>query len=155
MAAAYVPVLILTGYGDDTDIVEGFESGCNDYLAKPYSFPVLLMRSKELLSRGMQAVETVTVGQLSFDKTSGRVFCNGTDLSLKPKEFALLLFLAQNKGKVINAEYIYEKVWRSSMADDKRSLQTRVSAVRKKLEEVNSGYTINSVYGKGYCFEMV
>ena len=151
-----VPVLMLTGYGKDTDIVAGFESGCNDYMAKPYTFPVLFMRAKELLSRaGQTAVSIITKGPLKLDLISNRAFIYGDDMLLKPKEFALLLCLVQNEGITMSAEHLYEKIWNAPIADDKRTLQSNISSLRKKVEAKNSGYTIRAAYGRGYSFEKI
>jgi DNA-binding response OmpR family regulator len=152
--AVNVPVLVLTGYSQDTDIIKGFESGCNDYLAKPYTFPVLFMRAKELLKRSGQLPHTtVQKGALELDIISGLAFFNGKDLLLNHKEFALLLLLVQNENTTLSVEYIYEKIWNDKNRNDKRSLQTRISAIRKKFEDNNYNYTIRNSYGKGYCFE--
>jgi DNA-binding response OmpR family regulator len=151
--AIHVPVLVLTGYVQDTDVIKGFESGCNDYLAKPYTFPVLFMRAKELLKRSGHLPGIVQKGSLELDIISGQAFFNGVDLLLNHKEFALLLLLVQNENKTLSVEYIYEKVWNNQNGSDKRPLQTRISAIRKKFEDNNYNYTIRNSYGKGYCFE--
>jgi DNA-binding response OmpR family regulator len=152
-AVSKIPVLMLTGYGKDADIVAGFEYGCNDYLAKPYTFPVLFMRAKELLNRSARTADVITKGGLTLDKISSRAFLNGKDLLLKPKEFALLLLLAQNEGTVMSAECLYEKIWNAPPGSDKRTLQVHISSLRKKLESENSGYTVRNNYGEGYCME--
>jgi DNA-binding response OmpR family regulator len=154
--AIHVPVLVLTGYGEDTDIIKGFESGCNDYLAKPYTFPVLFMRAKELLKRSEHLFGIVQKGSLELDVISGQAFFNGVDLLLNHKEFALLLLFVQNENTTLSVEYIYEKVWNNTQnGNDKRPLQTRISAIRKKFEDNNYNYTIRNYYGKGYCFEKI
>ena len=79
--------------------------------------------------------------------------CIGRDLLLTQKEFSILLTLAQNEGRLMSMEQIYEKVWKVPIGKDKHALQKRISALRTKLEEGQSDYTINSAYGEGYCFE--
>jgi DNA-binding response OmpR family regulator len=150
-AAAKVPVLILTGYGKNADVVAGFESGCNDYLAKPYTFSVLFMRAKELLSRTERLPDVLQKGPLRLDVVSGLASLGGKDLRLTQKEFSLLLLFAQNEGKTVSAEYLYEKVWKQPLAWDKNAVQTAISKLRKKIED--AGYGITIIRGQGYVFE--
>jgi DNA-binding response OmpR family regulator len=150
-AVSKIPVLMLTGYGKDKDIVSGFESGCNDYLAKPYTFPVLLMRAKELLSRMGRVPDVIQKGSLKLDIVSGQAFYFDDGLFLTKKEFALLLLLVQNDGKTMSAEYLYEKVWKQPLAGDKNAVQALVSNLRKKIEL--SEYDIAVERGKGYVLE--
>ena len=150
-----VPVLALTNDDQEKDIVLGFESGCDDYVAKPYTFPVLYARIEALLRRAATNAETLIKGGLTLDKASNRAYLNGNDLPLKPKEFALLQTLAQNEGTIMSAVQLYERIWKAPLGDDKRTLQTHISSLRKKLETEDFGYTISTVYGAGYCFEKI
>jgi DNA-binding response OmpR family regulator len=150
-AVSKTPVLMLTGYGKDKDIVAGFESGCNDYMSKPYTFPVLFMRVKELLSRTGRIPDILQKGSLKLDVVSGQAFCINADLLLTKKEFALLLLFIQNENKPMSAKYLYEKVWKQPLADDKNALQVLVSRLRKKIEP--SEYDISAERGKGYVLE--
>lgn len=145
-----VPVLILTGYGKDEDVVAGFENGCNDYLVKPYTFPVLFFRVKELLSR-IKITENVTKGSINLDMTSMTAFINGVDMSLQPKEFALLLFFIKHEGNMVMTKHIFEKIWRQPMGTDTSSVKNALSRLRKKL--IGSGYIISSKRGEGYILE--
>jgi DNA-binding response OmpR family regulator len=131
------------------------ESGCDDYMPKPYSFPVLYARIEGLLRRASTLPELMEKGALKIDVLANKAYLNGEDLLLAQKEFSLLLLFAKNEGKTLSAEYIYEKVWHAPIGNDKRSLQTRISAMRKKLEDDNSGYTVRNSYGEGYCFEEI
>jgi DNA-binding response OmpR family regulator len=78
-------------------------------------------------------------------------FMDGRALLLSPKEFAVLLFLAQNEGKTVNAENLYQEVWGLPLFN-KQTLKNRISELRKKLEEATSDCYIESVRGEGYCF---
>jgi DNA-binding response OmpR family regulator len=150
-----VPVLMLTGYGEDRDVVKGFESGCNDYMGKPYTFPVLFMRTKELLSRASKVPDILEKGNLKLDLLAKHAFVKGEDLLLKPKEFSILMFSMQHEDEILSAERLYETIWKSPISNDKRTLQSHISAIRKKLEDACCDYTIRVVYGKGYIFEKV
>ncbi len=148
-----IPVLILTGYGNDSDVVTGFESGCNDYMVKPYTFPVLFMRAKELLHRAEQMPESIDKGFLKLDIVAGQALLNKKDLLLTQKDFALLLLFTQNENKLMSTDYLYEKVWNTPMNGNTQAIKSAISRLRKKID--GSGYSISSVRGKGYLFESV
>jgi len=145
-----VPVLLLTGLGNDEDIVIGFESGCNDYLSKPYSFEVLLVRVKNLLHGAEQVPDAVSIGALKLDMIANRAYIDGEDLGLTDKEFAIIRLLVQNEGDVISADDVYERIWGQPMAGDRNALQVAITRLRKKIEP--AGYNIISMRGKGYVF---
>lgn len=146
-----IPVLMLTGYGADKDIVLGFNAGCDDYLTKPYTFNVLLARLNCLLKSAEQVPEAITRGLLTLKLTPRGAYVNGVDLLLTPKDFSLLQFFIQNDNQVMNAEYIYINVWGQPMAGDSRALGKGIQRLRKKL--AGCGYTITANYGSGYIFE--
>jgi len=145
-----VPVLLLTGLGRDEDVIVGFESGCNDYLAKPYAFEVLLVRVKNLLHGAEQVPDAVSVGSLRLDMLANRAYIDGEDLSLTDKEFAIIRLLVQSEGDVISADDVYERIWGQPMAGDRNALQVAITRLRKKIEP--AGYNIISMRGKGYVF---
>lgn len=146
-----VPVLLLTGYGENQDVVSGFRSGCDDYLTKPYTFEVLHVRLLRLLQKAEQVPETIKKGPVTLHISSMTAYLKGEDMLLTQKEFSLLLLFAQNEGRTMSAEYIYEKVWGQNMMGDVRAVKFQVSNLRKKLE--GSGYAIPAVRGGGYRFE--
>lgn len=146
-----VPVLMLTGDGTDNDLVKGFASGCDDYVPKPYTFLVLCARIEGLLRRASSVPETIVKGRLSLDVTADAAALDGIDLMLTQKEFALLLIFAQNEGRVYDASYLYEKVWKAPFINDYSALKSAVSRLRKKL--LASGYMISSERGEGYVLE--
>jgi len=100
------PVLLLTGFGKDDDVELGFDTGCDDYLPKPYTFGVLHKRVLKLLRSAEQVPETITKGSLTLNITSMSAYADGNDLLLTHKEFAILLLLIQNEGKTVSAEHI-------------------------------------------------
>ena len=145
-----IPVLMLTGFSRSQDVVQGFEMGCDDYLAKPYTFEVLLVRMKYLLKTANRVPEIVSRGSLTMNIFSKQAFINEVDLLLTPKDFALLQILTQNEGQELKFKDIYKKVWGQHSNNDTRALVNGVSRLRKKL--VGSGYEIITVYAGGYVF---
>ena len=146
-----IPVLLLTGYNETKDIVRGFQSGCDDYLTKPYTYEELLARLLRLLKNAEQVPEIITRGSLTLKLISREAFVGENDLLLTPRDFALLLFFIQNENRVMQAEYIYAQVWGHPMLADSRALENAVSRLRRKIR--GSGYTLTSAYGSGYAFE--
>jgi DNA-binding response OmpR family regulator len=146
-----IPILLLTGLTTPEDVVRGLTEGGDDYLTKPYDFDILLARIQALLRRAGQLPDTLTKGSVKIDITSHRAFLFGRDLLLKPKEFDVLLYLARHEGTHVSAAALYEKVWGQEMGDSDSAVKFQVSSLRKKLED--SGYTVVSSRGEGYCFE--
>jgi DNA-binding response OmpR family regulator len=146
-----IPALMLTALGTPADIARGLRAGGDDYLPKPYDLDVFLARVEALLRRARQVPESVVAGRLHLDVTAGQAFCNGADLLLTQKEFALLLLLAQNENKTLDAEYLYERIWKRPAVGDTQAVKTVVSRLRAKL--ARTGYTIVAARGEGYLFE--
>jgi DNA-binding response OmpR family regulator len=128
-----VPVLLLTGLTTPQDVVRGLTAGGDDYLAKPYDFGVLLARVEALLRRAGQIPKILAQGALRLDILASRAYLNGNDLLLTQKEFALLLLLAQNAGRALAPEYLYETVWKQPMQTDDQAVKSTLSRLRRKL----------------------
>jgi DNA-binding response OmpR family regulator len=146
-----IPVLLLTALGEKNDIVKGLKAGGDDYLAKPYDDNILLARIESLLRRTESCVpKTLTKGHLSLDIITRRAYIDNYDLLLTHKEFACLLMLAQNEGHIISIRTIYEQIWKQKLEDDKNTLKTTISTLRKKIKP--SGYAIIVSRDQGYTF---
>jgi len=146
-----VPVLMLTAMGTPQDIIRGLEAGGDDYLTKPYDLSVFLMRVEALLRRSSIVPDTLEIGPLRLDPSSGKAFLNGEDLMLPQKEYSLLQQFVQHPEKILSAEYLYEKVWGQEKLDEDKSLKVTISKLRAKLS--GSGYAITASRGEGYYLE--
>lgn len=116
---AGIPILLLSGLTAQEDILHGLRSGGDDYLTKPYDFEILLVRMEALLRRAGRVPEKVIHGRLTLDVTAGIALMDGVDLLLAKKEFALLLIFVQNPERMIDGEYLYERVWKAPMESDR------------------------------------
>jgi DNA-binding response OmpR family regulator len=146
-----IPVLFLTALGETSDIVKGLKAGGDDYLTKPYDDDILLARIESLLRRTESRVPKIlTKGPLSLDIIARRAYIDNNDLLLTHKEFACLFMLAQGEGHVLSAGAIYEQIWNQKLEDDKNTLKTTISTLRKKIEP--SGYAITVSREQGYTF---
>lgn len=148
-------VIFLTAKTDVEDRVHGLEIGGDDYIVKPFHPREMLARVDAAMRRQREkiSVKKIEKGNLSLDIVASRAYASGTDLLLTPKEFALLHLLIKNEGKLMSAETLYKEVWGQDMGGDDRTLRPHVSKLRDKMEANKCNYTVNMVYGKGYCFE--
>ncbi len=139
-----VPILMLTARDDEIDRVVGLEVGADDYLTKPFSMRELIARIKALLRRAkiMQDINSAdfpdrklyTFDNLIIDENRREVTLDGQAISLKPKEYDLLLFLGQHKGQVLSRELILEKVWGWDYFGDSRTVDVHIRWLREKIE---------------------
>lgn len=162
-----IPVLMLTARDDEIDRVVGLEVGADDYLPKPFSMRELIARVKALLRRvrlireevGAAAQESnypqiLTFNNLEIDMTRREVRLNGIVVPCKPKEFDLLTFLGQNKGRVLTRELILERVWGWGFIGDSRTVDVHIRWLREKIEPVpENPRRIITIRGVGYRFE--
>ncbi len=165
-----VPIIMLTARAEEIDKVVGLEVGADDYLTKPFSMRELIARVKALLRRvrltreemapgadGQTAVpveRAMVFGDLTIDLSRREVTRQGQKLSLKPKEFDLLVFLARNSGMVLSRDLILERVWGWEYIGDSRTVDVHVRWLREKIEDDPSHPTrILTVRGVGYRFE--
>lgn len=149
-----MPVLLLTARNAVEDRVFGLDSGADDYLTKPFAFVELTARIRALLRREANGDRlTVTVGRIVLDSAALRVTVGGRQLSLSPKEFALLRFLATRTGTTVSRVDILEEVWGSAENIDHNIVEQYVSYLRRKLDPAGAGVRISTVRGAGYRME--
>jgi two-component system, OmpR family, alkaline phosphatase synthesis response regulator PhoP len=154
-----VPILILTARADEVDKVVGLEIGADDYVTKPFSMRELLARLKAMLRRSqMEAEEPETerpfvFGHLEVDPAQRRVVRRGKELTLKPKEFDLLVFFLRHPGQVFSREQLLDQVWGYGHVGDIRTVDVHVRWLREKIEAIpGEPKLIETVRGLGYRF---
>ena len=145
-----LPVLVLSARSAEMDKLEGFEHGADDYLTKPFSPRELIARVKALLRRSQpsKAPGTIEAGELSIDTLSREARFKGKLLTLTPREFELLAFLALKPGRVFSREELLRKVWGYDYLGETRTVDVHVRRLRVKLGERNR--VIQTVTGAGY-----
>jgi DNA-binding response OmpR family regulator len=162
-----VPILMLTARDEEIDRVVGLEIGADDYMTKPFSMRELLARVKAQLRRvrltrneaaategGVVEGEKLTIGDLTIDTARHEVLRGGEPLSLKPKEYELLVFLARNQGLVLSRDLILERVWGWDYNGGSRTVDVHVRWLREKIEPDPANPTrIITVRGVGYRLE--
>ncbi|MFB4166362.1 response regulator transcription factor [Virgibacillus sp. JSM 102003] len=159
------PIIMLTAKGEEANRVQGFEVGTDDYIVKPFSPREVVLRVKALLRRvsttNFNEVETSTKNLIVFphmtiDHDAHRVTADGTEVSLTPKEYELLCFLAESPDKVFSRELLLKEVWQYEFFGDLRTVDTHVKRLREKLNNVSkeAAKMIVTVWGVGYKFEV-
>lgn len=156
---ADVPVLFLTAKMAESDMIEGFEAGGDDYLTKPFSFTELLLRVKALLKRphmGTQdeqlAHSQILIQDIVLDTDLQQVIRDGVEISLTEIEYRILLLLASNKNRIFTAKEIYESVWEEAyMPNSTNTVMVHIRNIRKKLGDTgpNARY-LHNIWGRGY-----
>ena len=149
-----VPIVVVTARSDELDRVSLLEMGADDYVVKPFGFRELVARIRAVLRRTgagspevFEESSTVAVGSLSIDRRTRDVKVDDRDVTLTPKEYDLLLFLAEDAGAVLTRDRILREVWDEHWWGSTKTLDVHVASLRRKL---GSPELIETVRGVGY-----
>ena len=150
-AKSDVPILMLSAHREDIDRIVGLELGADDYLTKPFNPHELLARVKAILRRSRaepSQAQNIILGKMSIDLARYEVSVGGNQVSLRAKEFALLVVFAQNPGIVLSRERLLTQVWGYDFYGETRTVDVHVNHLRDKL--AGSGVDIETLRGTGY-----
>lgn len=148
-----LPVVMVTARDERGDVLEGFDTGADDYVTKPFDMELLLARIQARLRRqvaGGRPRGRLEVGGLVLDHDAHALVAGDAVVPLKPKEFDLLAFFFSNPGRLFEREEIVEAVWHHRYMPGSRTLDVHIRRLREKLEEVSRGVEIETVRGVGY-----
>jgi two-component system alkaline phosphatase synthesis response regulator PhoP len=160
----HIPILMLTAKSDEFNKVLGLELGADDYMTKPFSIRELTARVKAIFRR-MEAVRrsdddpknterSMQIGDILIDIDGYEVSRNGERIELTPKEFELLIYLANHRGKVLSRDQLLNAVWNYDFVGDSRIVDVHVSHLRDKIElDSKKPLYIKTVRGVGYKLE--
>lgn len=159
------PVIMLTAKGEESNRVQGFEIGADDYIVKPFSPREVVLRVKALLRRvssssfkdsDVEARDILVFPHLTIDHDAHQVTADGREVALTPKEYELLCFLAKSPYKVFHREQLLKEVWQYEFFGDLRTVDTHVKRLREKLNSISgeAAKMIVTVWGVGYKFEV-
>ena len=142
------PVLMLTAKTQESDEINSFQFGADDYLRKPFSLEVLLVRINKLLN--ISAKGLIQLSNIIINEQSRDIEVDGNSVKLSPKEFDLLIYLYKNKNIAIDRDKILNDVWNFSYYGDDRTVDTHVKSLRKKIGQD----LIETVRGIGYMLKI-
>ena len=150
-AGNWTPILMLTAKDGDLDEAEAFETGADDYLTKPFSFPVLVARIRALLRRatGRNPIP-VEVGDLRIDPGQRRVWRGDIEITLTSRQFDVLEFLLRRAGQVLSKAEILNGVWDYEFEGDPNIVEVYIRRLRSRIDEPFGRRTIETVRGAGY-----
>jgi DNA-binding response OmpR family regulator len=147
----WVPILILSAKDGEYDLADGLDLGADDYLTKPFSYVVLAARLRALLRRGAAPRPAVLqAGDLSLDPGTRQVRRGGTEISLTPREFALLEYLLRRAGQVVSKATLLEHVWDSFDTTELNAVEVYAGYLRRKIDVPFGRAALQTVRGAGY-----
>jgi len=150
-----VPIIMLTARGEETDKLRGLDSGCDDYITKPFSPAELIARINAVLRRSKPELssEMLTFEDLAMDLAAHRVRRGGQDIHLGPTEFRLLRHLMQHPGRVFTREQLLDSVWGRDVYVEPRTVDVHIRRLRKALNQSGEDDLIRTVRSAGYSLD--
>ncbi len=147
----WTPILMLTAKSGEYDHAEALDTGADDFLAKPFSFVVLVAHLRALLRRtGRERPAVLTAGGLRLDPAARRCFRGDTEVELSPRQFSLLEYLMRNKGEVCSKTEIIEHVWDQAFDGDPNIVEVYVRHLRRRIDIPFKRQALQTVRGSGY-----
>lgn len=147
------PVIIVSAKNAKEDKLDGLNLGADDYVEKPYDIDILLAKIKGIFKRRYSS-ENLVDGNISIDKTAHKIYLDGNEVAVTVKEYELLVYLMENKGKVIKKEELFNAIWGFDSESEPQTLTVHIKFLREKFEEdPKNPKRILTVWGVGYRFE--
>lgn len=154
-----IPIIMLTAKGETFDKVLGLELGADDYIVKPFDTKEVTARVKAVLRRITKTENFLEHKQVSYDKLSVNITkyelkVDNKTLDTPPKELELLYYLASNPNRVYTRDQLLDEVWGFEYYGDSRTIDVHIKRLREKLENISESWTLKTVWGVGYKFEV-
>lgn len=146
-----LPILILSAKDREIDKVYGLDSGCDDYMTKPFGVLELCARVRSLLRRSHPKSNIIETSTLKLDKSKHTLKQNGKRIELTHKEYQLLLYLVENKDRVVEREELLNSIWGYDFIGESRALDVHIRSLRSKLDDDGTKY-IQTIRSVGYRF---
>ena len=155
-AESDVPIIMLTAKGETADRVSGLEMGADDYIVKPLEMPEVIARVRAVFRRMApdDAPEKLTFDNLVIDKQAYDLVIKGKRVDAPPKEIELLYYLASSPNRVFTRAQLLDDVWGFDYFGDTRTVDVHIKRLREKLEGVSDQWSLKTVWGVGYKFEV-
>ena len=159
-AESQTPVIMLTAKGETDDKVTGLKAGADDYITKPFEMKEVLARIEAVLRRttgtsGEKKSRRLAFDKLVIDMDAFELTVDGKKVDTPPKEMELLFYLASSPNRVYTRNQLLDEVWGFDYFGDSRTVDVHVKRLREKLEGVSESWSLKTVWGVGYKFEVV
>ena len=153
-----VPIIMLTAKSETFDKILGLELGADDYISKPFDTKEVIARVKAVLRRSIteesQSIKEVKYDKLVINLTNYELIVDGKSVDTPPKELELIFHLASNPNRVYTRDQLLDEVWGFDYYGDSRTVDVHVKRLREKLENVSDQWSLKTVWGVGYKFEV-
>lgn len=147
------PIIVVSAKSEKEDKLNGLMLGADDYIEKPYDIDILLAKVKGIFDRRYSTDEIVD-GSIRLDKVARRLYVDGNEVTVTAKELDMLIYMMENKGKVIPKEELFNKVWGFDSESEPQTVTVHIKWLREKLEiNPKKPERIQTVWGVGYRFE--
>ena len=159
-AESQTPIIMLTAKSETSDKVQGLKAGADDYITKPFEMREVLARMEAVLRRSSGTVSEKKTQRLTFDKLTidmdaFELTVDGKRVDAPPKEMELLFYLASSPNRVYTRNQLLDEVWGFDYFGDSRTVDVHVKRLREKLEVVSENWSLKTVWGVGYKFEVL
>ena len=158
-AESQIPIIMLTAKGETSDKVAGLKGGADDYITKPFEMKEVLARIEAVLRRSGSAMEKkankLVFDRLVIDMDAFELTVDGRKVDTPPKEMELLFHLASSPNRVYTRNQLLDEVWGFDYFGDSRTVDVHIKRLREKLEGVSPQWSLKTVWGVGYKFEVV
>ncbi|MBR4122898.1 MAG: response regulator transcription factor [Clostridia bacterium] len=153
------PIIMLTAKGETFDKILGLELGADDYVTKPFETKEVIARIKAVLRRSNEKNKQNQISEVRYDKlkinlTNYELVVDGVRIDTPPKELELIYHLASNPNRVYTRDQLLDEVWGFDYYGDSRTVDVHVKRLREKLENVSNEWSLKTVWGVGYKFEI-
>ncbi len=153
------PVLMLTAFSELDDKIRGYDCGADDYLTKPFFMRELILRIRSLVKRSRLSEEEITdekilAGDIVIDRRQKKVWRNGQEIGLTPREYQILLRLSQTPGEIVSKNDLIKEIWGNAVGFNTNTIEVYVNFLRNKLDKPFNRNTIRTRVGYGYYLDL-
>lgn len=153
------PILMLTAFDELDDKVQGYDSGADDYLTKPFFMKELILRVNSLLKRSIstgakdKTATTIVAGDIVIQTTNKKVSRQGTEITLTPREYQILIKLVLSKGELVPKKELIKEIWGTAFDANTNTIEVYINFLRKKIDKPFGKESIKTKIGYGYYFD--
>ncbi|MDQ0256803.1 DNA-binding response OmpR family regulator [Evansella vedderi] len=152
-----IPIIMITGKGESYDRIKGLDLGADDYIVKPFDPKEVIARMKAVLRRtnlSHDGMETIELQKLVINMKEYKIYRNGNEITLPPKELELLHYLVSQPNQVFTRQQLLDQIWGYDYDGDYRTIDVHIKRIREKIGEESPYWSLKTIRGVGYKFEV-